>query len=165
MCRVQGYLQAVAVLALLAHHVKHIVDQLGTLCVVTLGPVVAGARLAEHKVVRTEELPVGARAHRLHGAWLQIKQDGAWHILSSRRARHSCKERDVMSHHSPCGQKRNSQNEMLTRCLVVVDADALQLQIAVAYVDAIAVNAMLLRYDLPELQRNMKRKRRETFSH
>lgn len=52
---------------------------------------------------------------------------------------------------------------MLTRCLVVVDADALQLQIAVAYVDAIAVNAMLLRYDLPELQRNGKKKRKKTI--
>lgn len=52
---------------------------------------------------------------------------------------------------------------MLTRCLVVVDTDALQLQIAVAYVDAIAVNAMLLRYDLPELQRNMKRRKKKTI--
>lgn len=47
--------------------------------------------------------------------------------------------------------------QSVTRCLVVVDADALQLQIAVAHIDAIAVDAMLLRNDLPELRENIKK--------
>lgn len=46
----------------------------------------------------------------------------------------------------------------LTRCFIVVDADTFQLQIAVAHVDAIAVNAMFFRNDLPELQWNRKRR-------
>mmetsp|Transcript_12795 Transcript_12795/g.38583 ORF Transcript_12795/g.38583 Transcript_12795/m.38583 type:complete len:322 (-) Transcript_12795:358-1323(-) len=56
-------LQAVAALGLLPHNVQHRVDQLRTLGVVALGPVVAGAGLAEHEVVRPEDLPVRPAAH------------------------------------------------------------------------------------------------------
>ena len=44
-------LEAVARLGLLAHDVEHGVDELSALRVVSLGPVVAGSRLAEHEVV------------------------------------------------------------------------------------------------------------------
>ena len=47
-------LKAVAALGLLPHHVEHAVHQLGALCVVALGPVVAGAALAKDKVVWPE---------------------------------------------------------------------------------------------------------------
>ena len=54
------YLQTVAALGLLPHHVQHAVHQLGALGVVPLGPVVAGPGLPEHKVVRAKDTAVGA---------------------------------------------------------------------------------------------------------
>ena len=78
-------LEAVAALGLLAHDVQDAVDKLGALRVVTLGPVVAGTRLTKHKVVGTEELAEGASPHAVHGARLQIEQDGARHVAPARR--------------------------------------------------------------------------------
>jgi hypothetical protein len=57
--------------------VEHGVDELRALGVVALGPVVTSASLAEHEVVRAEDLAVGARADGVHGAGLEIHQDGA----------------------------------------------------------------------------------------
>ena len=67
-------LEAVAALGLLADDVEDGVDELGALGVVALGPVVAGARLAEDEVVRAEDLAEGARADRVHGARLEVHQ-------------------------------------------------------------------------------------------
>eukprot|EP00962_Isochrysis_galbana_P009216 scaffold2575_cov101-Isochrysis_galbana.AAC.1 len=78
-------LETVAALGLLAHDVEHGVNELGALGVVALGPVVAGARLAEDKVVRAEDLAKGARADRVHGARLEVHQDGAGHVAAARR--------------------------------------------------------------------------------
>ncbi len=50
----------------------------------TLSPVVPSARLAKHKVVRPEDLSVGPRADRVHGAWLQVDEDSPGHVLSTR---------------------------------------------------------------------------------
>ena len=47
-------LKTVTALGLLPHNVEDAVHQLGTLCVVALGPVVAGAALAKDKVVWPE---------------------------------------------------------------------------------------------------------------
>ena len=47
-----------------------------TLGVVTLGPVVPGPGLAEHEVVRPEDLAEGAGPDGVHGAGLQVHQDG-----------------------------------------------------------------------------------------
>ena len=71
-----NYLETVAALRLLPHHVQDAVHQLGPLhdsCdslydslvtaylgVVTLGPVVAGPRLAEHEVVGSEDAAIRA---------------------------------------------------------------------------------------------------------
>ena len=52
-------LKAVTALCLLTADIKHAVNQLGALGVVTLGPVVAGACLSEDKVV------LGSRASGL----------------------------------------------------------------------------------------------------
>mmetsp|Transcript_100284 Transcript_100284/g.288094 ORF Transcript_100284/g.288094 Transcript_100284/m.288094 type:complete len:229 (+) Transcript_100284:449-1135(+) len=68
-------LQAIASLGLLAHDIQDGVDQLGTLGVVTLRPVVASARLAEHEVVRAEQLTERPRADAVHGARLEIHED------------------------------------------------------------------------------------------
>ena len=70
-------LEAVARLGLLADDVEDRVDELGALGVVALGPVVAGAGLAEDEVVRAEELAEGARAHRVPGAGLEVHEHGA----------------------------------------------------------------------------------------
>ena len=49
-------LEAVAGLGLLADDIEDRVDELGSLGVVTLGPVVTGSGLAEDEVIRTEKL-------------------------------------------------------------------------------------------------------------
>lgn len=50
-----------------------------------LGPVVAGARLAEDEVVRAEELAERARADGVHRARLQIHKHGARDVAAARR--------------------------------------------------------------------------------
>ena len=76
-------LEAVAGLSLLADNVKDRVDQLSTLGVVTLGPVVTSSGLAEHKVIGAEELAEGAGADRVHGTGLKIHEDGTGHIATT----------------------------------------------------------------------------------
>jgi hypothetical protein len=77
-------LEAVAALGLAAHDVEDLVDELGTLGVVTLGPVVSGARLAEDEVVGTEELTERTGADGVHGTRLQIDEDGTRDVLVAR---------------------------------------------------------------------------------
>ena len=76
-------LKTVAALSLLAHHIKDRVYKLSTLCVVTFGPVVSSTRLSKDKVVWAEDLSEGSGADRVHGAWLQIDQNGTGHILAT----------------------------------------------------------------------------------
>jgi hypothetical protein len=70
-------LEAVAALSLAAHDIEDLVDQLGTLSVMALRPVVASTRLAEDEVVGTEQLSEGAGADGVHGTGLEIDEDGA----------------------------------------------------------------------------------------
>lgn len=79
------YLETITGFGLFADDVENRVDKLGTLGVVSLGPVVASARLTEHEVVRTKDLTERTRAHRVHGARLQVDEDGSRHILAARR--------------------------------------------------------------------------------
>eukprot|EP01084_Bolivina_argentea_P311568 539346_1 len=76
-------LQAVAALGLLADDVEDGVDELGTLSVVTLGPVVSGSGLAEDEVVGAEDLAVGTGTDGVHGTGLQIHQDGAGDVATA----------------------------------------------------------------------------------
>ena len=76
-------LEAVAGLGLLADDVEDGVDELGTLGVVTLGPVVTGAGLAEDKVVGAEELTEWAGTDGVHGTGLEVHQDGAGHVATA----------------------------------------------------------------------------------
>jgi hypothetical protein len=73
-------LQAVAAFSLLADDIEDGVDQLSSLGVVTLGPVVTSAGLSEDEVVRSEELAEGAGSDGVHGAGLKIHEDGAGDI-------------------------------------------------------------------------------------
>merc|ERR1719443_1237418 len=77
-------LQAVAAFRLLTDNVEHRVDELRTLSVMSLCPIVPGTGLAEHEVVWPEELAEGARANRVHGARLQIHEDRARHVAAAR---------------------------------------------------------------------------------
>lgn len=74
-------LEAVAALGLAAHDVEDLVDELSTLGVVTLCPVVTSTRLAKDEVVGAEQLAKGAGAHGVHGAGLEIDEDGTGHEL------------------------------------------------------------------------------------
>ena len=113
-------LQAVGALSLLADNIEHRVDELSTLGVVTLRPVVTSSALAEHEVVGTEEVTKGARADGIHGSRLEINEDGTGHVL-------------------------------VRADFVVVHVDPLELEVVVALVQSIRLNAVLIRDDLPEL--------------
>jgi hypothetical protein len=65
-------LKAITALALLSHHIQNGVDQLGSLSVMSLGPIVSGSGLAEDEVVRSEQLSKWTSSHRVHSSWLQI---------------------------------------------------------------------------------------------
>lgn len=124
-------LQAVARLALLADDIEDGVDQLSSLGVVTLRPVVTGARLSEDEVIRAEDLTERASADGIHRAGLQIHQDRAGNITSTSR-------------------------------LVVVNVDALQLQIRIAVVSSSGVHSMLIADHFPELSADLNRENRRT---
>merc|ERR1712036_140371 len=113
-------LEAVAALSLLADDIEDGVDELSTFGVVALGPVVTGTGLAEDEVVGAEELTEGSSTDGVHGAGLEIHEDGAGDVTA-------------------------------TGSLVVVDVDALKLEVGVAVVGAGGVNAVLVRDDFPEL--------------
>ena len=49
----------------------------------TLGPVVAGPGLSEHEVVGSEDLTIGSGPHAVHGAGLQVHEDGPGHVLAA----------------------------------------------------------------------------------
>ena len=74
-------LKAVAVLSFATDHIDHLVYQLGTLRIMTLGPVVTSARLAEYKVVGTKEFAKRAGTHGIHGAGFKVDEHGTRHIL------------------------------------------------------------------------------------
>ena len=86
----------------------------------TLGPVISCSTLPKDKVVRSEDGAERPRPDTVHGARLQVHQDGPGDVLA-------------------------------TAGLVVVDIDALQLQVGVAVVGAGGVDPVLVRDDLPEL--------------
>jgi hypothetical protein len=74
-------LEAVTAFSLATDDIDNLVDQLGTLGVVTLGPVVTSTRLAEDEVVGTEELAEGTGTDSVHGTGLEIDQNGTRNIL------------------------------------------------------------------------------------
>mgnify|MGYP003702504629 CR=1 FL=1 len=113
-------MEAVAVLSLLPDDIEHRVDELRALGVVPLGPVVAGAGLAEDEVVGAEDLAIGAGADAVHGTRLEVHEHGAGH-------------------------------EAAAGGLIVVDVDALELEVGGADVAAGGGDAVLVADHLPEL--------------
>merc|ERR1719424_2314277 len=76
-------LKAIATFSFLSDDIKDGVDELGTLGVMTLGPVVTGTGLSEDEVVWSEELSEWSSSDRVHGSWLEIHEDGSWNVSSS----------------------------------------------------------------------------------
>ena len=77
-------LKAVTSLSLATDDIENLVNELGTLSVVTLCPVVSGTRLAKDEVVWTEELTEWTSTDSVHSTWLQIDQDSTRNILVAR---------------------------------------------------------------------------------
>eukprot|EP00356_Strombidium_inclinatum_P002591 CAMPEP_0170478566 /NCGR_PEP_ID=MMETSP0208-20121228/20_1 /TAXON_ID=197538 /ORGANISM="Strombidium inclinatum, Strain S3" /LENGTH=202 /DNA_ID=CAMNT_0010750845 /DNA_START=27 /DNA_END=631 /DNA_ORIENTATION=+ len=69
-------LEAIAAFSLLSHNIEDGVDELGTLGVVTLGPVVTGTGLSENEVVGSEKLTERAGSDGVHGSGLEVHKDG-----------------------------------------------------------------------------------------
>lgn len=74
-------LEAVASLSLATDDIDDVVDELSTLSVVTLGPVVTSTGLAKDEVVGTEELTEGTGTDSVHSTRLEIDEDGTGNVL------------------------------------------------------------------------------------
>jgi hypothetical protein len=76
-------LKAIAGLSLLTDNIKHRVNQLSSLSVVTLGPIVTSTSLTKHEVIRAEKLSKRSSTDRVHGSRLEVHEDGTGHVSSS----------------------------------------------------------------------------------
>jgi len=76
-------LEAIATFGFLSDDIEDGIDELGSLGVMTLGPVVTGTGLSEDKVVRSEELTERSGSDGVHGSWLKIHEDGSWDVSST----------------------------------------------------------------------------------
>ena len=76
-------LKTVAALRFLAHDVEDGIDQFGTFRVMTLGPVVTGARLSENEIIWPKQLAKRSGADRVHRARLQVNQNNAGNVFST----------------------------------------------------------------------------------
>ena len=142
-------LEAVAAFSLLADNIEDAVDEFRTLRVVSFAPVVSSTRLAENKVIRPEDLPIGSRADRVHGARLKVHEDSTGNHLS-------CDENNSFRH----GTSMAVLTQRLTSiCLGEVDIDALQLEVRFTSVVTSLVNAVLLRNNLPASKKGERRVR------
>jgi hypothetical protein len=76
-------LEAIATFGLLSDDIEDGVDELGTLGVMTLGPVVTGTGLTEDEVVWSEELTEWSSSYGVHGTWFEIHKDSSWNVSST----------------------------------------------------------------------------------
>jgi hypothetical protein len=76
-------LEAIAAFSFLADNVENGVNELSTLGVMSLGPVVTGTSLSEDEVVRSEELTEGSSSNGVHGSWLKIHKNGSWDVTTT----------------------------------------------------------------------------------
>ena len=136
-------LKAVAALSLTADNVQNLVNQLGTLGVMALGPVVSGTGLTKDKVVRAEELAEGTSADSVHGTRLEIDEDSTGNIL--------------VASSLFCSGQNWSGSRLLgsTSYLVEVDTQTLELLVGGASVDTIGIETVLTRDGLPESSTNL----------
>merc|ERR1719326_124712 len=76
-------LEAIATFGFLSDDIEDGVNELSSLGVVTLGPVVTGTSLSEDEVVWSEELTEWSGSDGVHGSWLKIHEDGSWDVSST----------------------------------------------------------------------------------
>ena len=76
-------LQAIRSLSLLTDDVKHRVNQLGSLGVVSLGPVVTSSGLTENKVIGSKDLAKRSSTDRVHCTGLKIHENSAGNISAT----------------------------------------------------------------------------------
>ena len=76
-------LEAIATFGFLTDDIKDGVDELSTLGVVTLGPVVTGTSLSENEVVGSEELTERSGSDGVHGSGLEIHEDGSGNVSAT----------------------------------------------------------------------------------
>lgn len=74
-------LEAVTGLSLTTDDIDNVINQLSTLSVVTLSPVVTSTRLAEDEVVGTEKLTERTGTDSVHGTGLKVNQDSTGNVL------------------------------------------------------------------------------------
>ena len=82
MCELES-LHAVAGLGLLTDDIEDGVDELSSLGVVSLGPVVSGSGLSEDEVVGAEELSERSGTDGVHGSRLKVHEDGTGDVASA----------------------------------------------------------------------------------
>mmetsp|Transcript_6982 Transcript_6982/g.11591 ORF Transcript_6982/g.11591 Transcript_6982/m.11591 type:complete len:399 (-) Transcript_6982:117-1313(-) len=68
---------------LLSDNIHDGINELSSLSVVTLGPVISSSRLSENKVIRAEELSERSRTDGIHGTRLKIGQNSTWNVTTS----------------------------------------------------------------------------------
>ena len=76
-------LEAIATFGFLSDDIEDGVDKLGSLGVVTLGPVVTGTGLSEDEVVGSEELTERSGSDGVHGSGLEIHEDGSGDVTAT----------------------------------------------------------------------------------
>ena len=76
-------LEAIATFSFLSDNIEDGVNELGSLGVVTLGPVVTSTSLSEDEVVWSEELTEWSGSDGVHGTWLEIHKDGSWDVTAT----------------------------------------------------------------------------------
>lgn len=67
-------LEAITILSFLPNNIKNRIDELGTFCVMTFGPIVASTGLSKDEVVRTEDLAIGTGPDTVHCSRLEIHE-------------------------------------------------------------------------------------------
>ena len=76
-------LKTVATFRFLPDHVQNRVDELSSLGVVSLSPVVSCSGLSEHEVVWSENLSERSRSDGVHGSGFQVHKDSTGDVFSS----------------------------------------------------------------------------------
>jgi proteasome assembly chaperone (PAC2) family protein len=76
-------LEAIAAFGFFSNDVENGVNELSTLSVVTLGPVVTSTSLTEDEVVGSEELTERSSTDGVHGSWLKIHEDSTGDISTT----------------------------------------------------------------------------------
>ncbi len=76
-------LEAITALSFLSDNIEDGVNELGSLGVMSLCPVVTGTSLSEDEVVWSEELSEWTSSNGVHGTWLKIHKDGSWDVSTT----------------------------------------------------------------------------------